>query len=267
MQRLMPILRVLLAIATNVALVAAVGLPLRPYINPPGPATPWWAWVAVLPVNPLFAVQALLFFRFVDRRKLSEFALRWDERARQAALWGALISAVMLGGFVALTQAAGVTHWSWNTGFDPASMVLTALLTAVAGFGEEFLFRGYIMETLQPYGRTGAILLSSVFFALMHTVTGRTNPWDLLALFLHGLFFAILATRSRSVWPGVIIHCVYNGLTALVWTGDPHTALLAVDVIPVALKWAYKGVIIVPLLAMVWAVYGERRPAKQGAPA
>jgi membrane protease YdiL (CAAX protease family) len=94
----------------------------------------------------------------------------------------------------------------------------------------------------------------------MHMLVGRVSPLDQFALFLHGLLFAILAQRSRSLWPGVIIHFVYNGLTSLVWSGSSSTALLAFDGSLGWTKWAFKAAMVVPYLLLVWYIY--RKPQR-----
>lgn len=254
-----PLLRVLLALVLNVAMLAAIALPIKTYIAPPGPHTPWFAWLIALTWQPLMALQGLLFFRWVDRRPLSQFPLRLDGRARQAALWGALLSAAMLLAFIALTSWTGVTIWRLNPGFQPAATLLTTLMLASAGLGEEFFFRGYVIGTFGYYGPRAAVILSAVVFALMHMVVGRVAPIDQLALFIHGIFFAILAQRSGSVLPGMIIHAVYNGLTSLVWSGDAATAILLFDGQIVTLKWAFKAAMVLPYLLMVWAIYRPKR--------
>jgi membrane protease YdiL (CAAX protease family) len=141
-------LRVILAITVNVALLAAIAMPIRSYISPPGPHTPWFAWCVALTWQPVMALQALFFFRWVDRRPLRELPLGFGRRARSAALWGAVLSIGLMAAYIGLTELGGLATWHWNAGFAPAATVLTALLTAMAGLGEELLFRGYLLRTL-----------------------------------------------------------------------------------------------------------------------
>lgn len=256
-----PVLRILSVVLVNLAILAAVALPILEHVTPPGPETPWYAWAISFTLQPLFAVQALLFFRWIDRRPLSEFPLRFDARARQLALWGCVLTIAMMAAFVGLTGLAGVVTWRWNTAFHPATMVLMTIQLALAGLGEEFLFRGYLIRTLDAYGPRAALLISSLVFALMHMAVGRISPLDLTALFLHGLFFGAMVQRSNSVWPALIVHALYNALTSWVWSGDLDSALLAFDGNLGWLKWTYKGVMTLPYLLLVWYIYRSRREA------
>jgi membrane protease YdiL (CAAX protease family) len=255
----MPVLRVVLMLAVNIGLLLAMALPVRQYFQPLGPLTPWFAWTAGIGFNLIIILQALAHTCWVDRRPLSDFPLRFDRKARTTALWGAILSVALLAVYVGLTQAAGVVSWRWNTGFLPLTTFLAALLTAMAGPGEEFLFRGYLMRTLGTYGPRASALLSSIIFALAHMLTGRVNPLDQFALFLHGYLFARLAQRTKSLWPGIVIHFVYNALTSLVWAGNGDATLFAFDGSLGWTKWAFKAAMVIPFFVLIHLIYGREK--------
>lgn len=96
--------------------------------------------------------------------------------------------------------------------------------------------------------------------ALMHATTGRINSLDLFALFLHGYVFAVLAQRTKSVWPGMIIHFLYNALTCLVWTPNADVALLLFDGNLSVPKWIFKAAMVVPYLLLIKLL--DRRTAR-----
>lgn len=259
MKRFIPIIRVLIAIAVNVAMFAAIALPIAKYMRPAiGPQTPWFAWMLAFLWQPLMGLQGILFHRWVDKRPLRELPIGFDPQARRAALWGALFGPGLLFAYVGITQGTGVATWHWNPSFVPSATILAALLTAMAGLGEEFFFRGYILRTLREYGPVASVLLSSVIFAAAHMITGRVALLDQLALLLHGIFFAVLSLRTKSLWPGVITHFTYNLFTSLVWTGDANTAVLTFDGALGWTKWAFKAAMVIPLFLMVYLVYRKR---------
>jgi sodium transport system permease protein len=73
---------------------------------------------------------------------------------------------------------------------------------------EELAFRGFLLSGLRRrLGPGGAILVSSCLFALYHL-----NVFQLLPAFLLGLVLALLAVWSGSVLPGMLFHCLYNGM-------------------------------------------------------
>ncbi|MBR5314001.1 MAG: CPBP family intramembrane metalloprotease [Clostridia bacterium] len=75
---------------------------------------------------------------------------------------------------------------------------------------EEILFRKVILNSLTPYGKKFAILVSAILFSLMHC-----NPSQFLHAFLAGLFFGWLAIKTGSILPSVIIHFLNNSLSVV----------------------------------------------------
>lgn len=75
---------------------------------------------------------------------------------------------------------------------------------------EEILCRGIILKgLLKNYSPPKAILISTLFFVLMHL-----NPWQAPAALFIGLFSGWVYYKTRSVIPGMIIHAANNGTAA-----------------------------------------------------
>lgn len=92
-----------------------------------------------------------------------------------------------------------------------AGALLYVLYLCLLGpFLEEVLFRGIILHTLKPYGRTAAIVVSTLLFAVFHS-----NPVQLpVALFVGGLL-AFLTLETKSIWPAVGAHVFNNSFVSL----------------------------------------------------
>jgi membrane protease YdiL (CAAX protease family)/uncharacterized RDD family membrane protein YckC len=90
------------------------------------------------------------------------------------------------------------------------SLALTLLAVAViAPISEEIIFRSFTFRWLQ--GRLplwGAVLVSAAIFSAAHA--GWAEPSLFLPVFLGGVLLAYVYAKSRSVWPGVIIHMTIN---------------------------------------------------------
>lgn len=73
---------------------------------------------------------------------------------------------------------------------------------------EEMLFRGYLQKVLEESWKdiTKAILVTSIFFALVHF-----NPYWIVQIYLLGLVLGYLAWRTNSIIPGIILHGLNNG--------------------------------------------------------
>ncbi|HEY1186614.1 MAG TPA: type II CAAX endopeptidase family protein [Gemmata sp.] len=121
----------------------------------------------------------------------------------------------------------------WATGAEPPSLreipaifapfpwALTLLAVAVGpGVVEEFWFRGFLGRGLcARYGLGAGVLLSSLFFALAHMSPAMLLVYTLMGAYLH---FVYLATRS--IWPGVLLHALNNGIGISIMLAFPDAA-------------------------------------------
>jgi CAAX protease family protein len=96
----------------------------------------------------------------------------------------------------------------------PSSLRLLALffvLSTVAGFVEEILFRGYLQK--QFAALTGSVfwglMIQAVAFGLGHGYQG----WQrMAAIFCLGCFFGALALLCKSLRPGMMTHAMFDSL-------------------------------------------------------
>ncbi|HOY65536.1 MAG TPA: type II CAAX endopeptidase family protein [Candidatus Ozemobacteraceae bacterium] len=149
-------------------------------------------------------------------------ALGWKQPA-PLSLFVSIAAALALGGiaaaYLAHAEAAGIevfassgAVWSIATElFGPAwSAALFLLLFCVATpLVEEMFFRGFCWQALAWTG-TGGIVANGLFFALSHP------PISMPTAFLLGTTAALLFRRTRSLWPGVLLHSVYNFLILII---------------------------------------------------
>lgn len=76
---------------------------------------------------------------------------------------------------------------------------------------EEILCRGIILKgLLQRFPARKAIIISALFFGLVHM-----NPWQALPAFCIGLFMGWIFYKTNSIIPGIIVHATNNGMAAL----------------------------------------------------
>jgi len=88
-----------------------------------------------------------------------------------------------------------------------ATWKLFSVVALSPGIAEELLFRGACLGLLLRLGSVKrAILLSSLYFALIHLDVFRLAP-----TFLLGVALAILVVRSRSIFVAMLFHVIYNG--------------------------------------------------------
>jgi uncharacterized protein len=102
-------------------------------------------------------------------------------------------------------QGLTPTHWEpAHAGAFAANVVLFAL---VAPLVEELTFRGLGQSLLSVFGRWPAIVLTGVAFGLAHGLVEA-----LLILVPFGIALAWLRDRTKSVYPGMVVHGLFNGI-------------------------------------------------------
>jgi membrane protease YdiL (CAAX protease family) len=92
------------------------------------------------------------------------------------------------------------------------------LVAALAGIGEELLFRGVLQMWLERFGYLASLLISNVVFALCHAIT---ITYAVLA-FAMGLFLGVLldAPAERSLLGPILTHGLYDFLAFCVLAVD-----------------------------------------------
>ena len=103
------------------------------------------------------------------------------------------------------------TTVSATVSMAPYEIVLDFIaISLVPAFCEEFLFRGAILTNLRPFGRTNAVLISAVLFALMHQ-----NAGQFLYTFAAGIVLGLVYEYTDSIWSCVILHLFNNFISVV----------------------------------------------------
>lgn len=96
----------------------------------------------------------------------------------------------------------------------PTMLLLMAVLPAL---GEEFVFRGLLYHAYRRTSPLAGIILSALFFALMH---GNFNQIP-YAFFL-GIVMALMVEATGSIWISIFMHFMLNGFNAFIsWLMKP----------------------------------------------
>ncbi len=93
---------------------------------------------------------------------------------------------------------------------DPLAILLLVFTTVIlAPLFEETIFRGVLLPVLgNSIGKIWAIILSALVFALAHLSVGELVP-----LFVLGLGLACVRLSSGRLFPCVLMHAFWNGIT------------------------------------------------------
>lgn len=117
----------------------------------------------------------------------------------------AIVSVIPLPESPGKEQGLAPTHWEpAHAGAFAANIVLFALVAPIV---EELTFRGLGQSLLAFLGQWPSILLVGLAFGLAHGLVEA-----LLVLVPFGIALAWLRSRTDSVYPGMVVHALFNGV-------------------------------------------------------
>lgn len=113
------------------------------------------------------------------------------------------------------------------------TVLLSALVFAFGAAGEEALFRGYPVQTLTRARLSWvAILLTSIFFALLHAQNPNVNLLGLTNTALAGVWFVVAYLKTRNLWFPFGVHWAWNWTMAAI-LGLPVSGITQITPDPV----------------------------------
>jgi membrane protease YdiL (CAAX protease family) len=137
-----------------------------------------------------------------------------------------------------LIWAAGGISWeasTWNQTLI-LSLLDGIILFIFVALSEELFTRGYVQGLIKyHYGRTPAIIVSSIIFAFMHSLNPNMfeTPYPFINICLAGILFAVARELTGGLWWPIGLHMSWNFFQGYVYgfqvSGtDPVPAVLQV---------------------------------------
>ena len=166
--------------------------------------------IVTLPI--LIALSAILYF-FVRKNSLTE----------KYGLCKSKLPAAKMLCYIPLLVLLTANLWygvALNQSFLETALYVLSMFCV--GFLEELIFRGLLFKAMAKDGVRSAIIVSSVTFGIGHIVNLINGSGDgLLSNLLQvvyavaiGFAFVMIYVKSRSLMPCIIVHSVFNGLSA-----------------------------------------------------
>lgn len=123
------------------------------------------------------------------------------------------------------------------------ALIIYALIPAIV---EEFVFRGVILGLYSKVDMGAGILISSLFFALLHF-----SPGSVLYGFLFGVIFAVVRIDTDNLLYTMVMHAVFNGVNVI---------MTYVDLDSLSIQWCVICIvammtIFILLLIELWKVF------------
>lgn len=102
-----------------------------------------------------------------------------------------------------------------KTDFLAVPFWIVLLTGAVApAIAEEFFFRGFVLSAFRSkLSGFRSVLFSSLLFGLFHVMAGSVLSIEkFLPTIILGIAIGYVAIRTGSLWPGILLHTLHNGL-------------------------------------------------------
>lgn len=131
--------------------------------------------------------------------------------------WTSLLIVVSVGIVILMELLGGTTENTKTESLQNNMRIWTILIAFVSAaiispIYEEIFYRGFLYRWFRvKWGVSAGILLSSFVFMLVHIPTYNTLPIN----FLSGVIFSWTYEKTGSLYPGMIIHAVFNGIAVV----------------------------------------------------
>ncbi|GAA1927471.1 CPBP family intramembrane glutamic endopeptidase [Nocardioides marmoribigeumensis] len=219
---------------------------------------------------------AMVLWTWMLIRVLHQLRPRWLASVRPRIRWKfffaclglsvlALVAQVVVGAVVPAGDTGMGGDLNPITGKTIALIVVVLLTTPLQAAGEEYVFRGYLLQAVGALSKRAwvAVLGSAVLFAMAH---GLQNPPLFFDRFMFGLIAAWLVIRTGGLEAGIALH-VLNNLLAFggaILLGDVSDMLNVSEIswwnIPVTLTQSAVYVVLVLLVARRMGLDDRTRP-------
>jgi membrane protease YdiL (CAAX protease family) len=170
----------------------------------------WSTFIGALVQYAIMLVLVLAIAHGFDRRLLAlePPEQRWRAVGRSLLALVVIVAAAgALSQFLDAGDEQGLVPQGWDSARAAPFLANAAVVTLVAPFVEELLFRGLGYGLLRQFvGPWPAILVTGLAFGLAH---GLVLGLPVLSVF--GITLGWLRWRTGSVYPGMVVHALFNG--------------------------------------------------------
>ena len=163
----------------------------------------------------IFLIPAILWCRFSGEKYMRSLRLRVPNAdsipiiiaSALLMISGGVLLSLLFGGLDSLSSNFSLydTFISKDNGTVPNTIYLILAYAALPAICEEFVFRGILCREYERGGVLRAVLLSALFFALLHFDLANL-PVYLFA----GVILAMTLYATRSLFGAVLAHFLYN---------------------------------------------------------
>lgn len=200
-------------VITSMAVIIAPTVLLSFYYSSPGLATPSVTPSQIFVTSLVTCVFMLAYiYLFVIRTRVFSWRQLGLKKVNREHMGEAYLLFLLVSIVIVLIQAllrrfeVPINQFSFTTK-EGAYLALFSSVV-ITPFIEEVYFRGFLFRGLQMHHKNWvAYVVSAGLFALLHPPL-----IVMLEVFVIGILLAYVADKTKSIWPGVVIHAVNNAI-------------------------------------------------------
>ena len=154
---------------------------------------------------------SVIYCRFIEKRPLSSMGII-KNKAFPNYIKGMFIGLLMFSGVFIVNIIFGAVNFNGiNTDLNIGIFIIYLLAWLVQGMSEEFIFRGFLMNSIGgKHGTMPAILISAGAFSLAHIFNSGATVLSLVNIFFFGAFMSLYMIYSGNIWGVSAIHSIWN---------------------------------------------------------
>ncbi|AUO08532.1 abortive infection protein [Paenibacillus jamilae] len=150
----------------------------------------------------------VIYFVYIDRVRLQQIVsyLKLKHNVIKGVFTGGIIGFVLV-----VIELAIFKGFNFDIG-------IRWIITPLAAFSEEVVFRGFVMNKLRDHRVKGYNFVQAILFMGIHFPIGIISGYSLLnyvTIFLVGYILGFIYKKTSSIWAPTIAHSVYNILIYL----------------------------------------------------
>jgi uncharacterized protein len=169
-----------------------------------------YLWLILLLEFFTCVISVSIFRLLIERRNFKGLGWELDGFVGEA-LTGFFLAPALLGLAAITILLSGHVQWT-DIIWDPTTLFISFGWMILIAFGEELVFRGYILGNLMEWvpNRWIALGISSVLFAAYHAITPGIHTLAFVNLLLAGMLLGLNYIFTRNLWFSFFLHLGWN---------------------------------------------------------
>ncbi len=166
----------------------------------------------------LLVIFPILWYLLVNKIHIKEIFARLRLRMEGidiALLWGVVAALIVFGLILIITTILVILGYTddelsnipdLEQYFSIPSMFLLITIQPIC---EEFFFRGFLLEKIEPFtGKNIAVLSTAVLFGIAHMNYGKIYPT--LMPIVMGVVLGFIVIKTKNLYSAIIAHIIFN---------------------------------------------------------